>query len=111
VRLSTDALAPHATHLHLNRNDATREIQRRNRAWLAERTRLALSSDLATLVEVIEARLPRFCRHCGRTDCAGACARPLDPPHFCPRCGRKLAVQVAPTGHSARCREHGTLRG
>jgi hypothetical protein len=111
VRLSTDALAPHATHVHLNRYDATREIQRRNRAWLAERTRLALSSDLATLVEVIEARLPRFCRHCGRTDCAGACARPLDPPHFCPRCGRKLAVQVAPTGHSARCREHGTLRG
>jgi dethiobiotin synthetase len=110
VRLSCDALAPHTTLVHLNRYDAGDEIQRRNRAWLAERSGLALGSDLAALAEAIEARLPRFCRHCGRTACSGACARPLDPPHFCPRCGSKLIVQVAPTGHSARCRDHGPLR-
>jgi dethiobiotin synthetase len=110
VRLSTDALAGHETLVHLNRYDAADETQRRNRAWLAERAGLAVSSDLATLVGALEARLPRFCRHCGRSGCAGACARPLDPPHFCPRCARKLVVQVAPTGHSARCRDHGPLR-
>jgi hypothetical protein len=109
VRLSADALAPRATLVHLNRYDAADEIQRRNRAWLAERARLALTSDLAALIAALEARLPRFCRHCGQPTCDGACARPLDPPHFCPRCGVKLVVQVAPTGHSARCRDHGTL--
>jgi dethiobiotin synthetase len=110
VRLSADALAPHATLVHLNRYDAAEEIQRLNRAWLAARSGVALTSDLVTLAEAIEARLPCFCRHCGREACDGACARPLDPPHFCPRCGRKLVVQVAPTGHSARCRDHGPLR-
>ena len=110
VRLSCDALAPHATLVHLNRYDAAHEIQRRNRAWLVERSGLALTSDLAALADAVEARLPRFCRHCGRTTCSGACVRLLDPPHFCPRCGSKLVVQVAPTGHSARCRDHGPLR-
>jgi dethiobiotin synthetase len=110
VRLSADALAAHPTRVHLNRYDAADELQRRNRAWLAERAGLALTSDLAALVDAVAAQLPRFCRHCGGTACDGGCARPLDPPHFCPRCGRKLAVQVAPTGHSARCREHGPLR-
>jgi dethiobiotin synthetase len=109
VRLSTDALARQPVLVHLNRYDATDEIQRRNRAWLAERAKLALTSDLASLATALEARLPRFCPHCGGTACAGTCARPLDPPHFCPRCGRKLAVQLAPTGHRARCRSHGPL--
>lgn len=111
VRLSVAALAGHDVLVHLNRYDAADEIQRRNRAWLGERAKLALTSDLAALAAALEARLPRFCPHCGRSECAGACARPLDPPHFCPRCGRKLAVQVAPTGHRARCRLHGALRG
>jgi len=110
VRLATDALAPHAVLVHLNRYDATDEIARRNRAWLVERAKLPLTSDVVALVAALEARLPRFCRHCGRPACEGACARPLDPPRFCPRCGRKLAVQLAPTGHTARCRDHGPLR-
>jgi dethiobiotin synthetase len=110
VRLAAFALAPHPTLVHLNRYDAADEIQRRNRGWLAERVKLAVTCDLAALGGAIEARLPRFCRHCGQPACAGACARPLDPPRFCPRCGRKLVVQVAPTGHAARCRDHGPLR-
>jgi len=112
VRLSADAFAPAAVWLHLNRYDAASELHRRNRDWLRERAGSPLSSDLDALTAGIEARLPRFCRHCGRgrAACDEGCARPLDPPHFCPRCGRKLAVQVAPTGHRAHCRDHGPLR-
>ena len=52
----------------------------------------------------------RFCTGCGRgaADCPG-CARPLDPPRFCPRCGRRMAVRVTPGGFQARCRQHGVL--
>jgi dethiobiotin synthetase len=110
VKLAGDALAPHRTLVHLNRYDAADEIQRRNRAWLAERMGLAVTSDPAALLAALEARLPSFCRHCGREACPGTCARPLDPPRFCPRCGKKLVVQLAPTGQRAHCREHGALR-
>ena len=30
-------------------------------------------------------------------------AGPTDVPRFCVNCGRKLAVQVLPTGYEARC--------
>jgi dethiobiotin synthetase len=111
VRLSADALAPAPLLLHLSRYDAASELHRRNRAWLEERIGLALSTDLAALSAAVEARLPAWCRHCGRerSACGGECRRPLDPPHFCPRCGRKLVVQVVPTGHRAHCRDHGPL--
>jgi predicted amidophosphoribosyltransferase len=51
-----------------------------------------------------------FCTGCGRpaTQCAG-CARALDPPRFCPECGRRMTVTVVPTGWVARCREHAGL--
>ncbi|MHB1774936.1 MAG: biotin synthase auxiliary protein BsaP [Acidimicrobiales bacterium] len=51
------------------------------------------------------------CVGCGRPagECPG-CARPLDPPRFCPECGRRLAVTVTPTGWEGRCRDHGRLR-
>jgi dethiobiotin synthetase len=112
VGLALDALAPTPTRVHLNRWDAAQELHRRNLAWLVERAKLAPSVDVAALAGALEAELPAWCRHCGRASgaCDGACARPLDPPRFCPRCGRKLAVQVAPTGHFARCRDHGPLR-
>lgn len=111
VRLSADALAPTPLLLHLNRYDAASELHRRNRSWLEERLGLALSTDLGALAVAIEACLPAYCRHCGRerAACSGECQRPLDPPHFCPRCGRKLVVQVVPTGHRAHCRDHGPL--
>jgi dethiobiotin synthetase len=111
VRLAADAFAPAPLWLHLNRFDATSDLHRRNRDWLDERAGLSLSCDLDALTAAVEARLPSFCAHCGRpgTKCQGTCARPLDPPHFCPRCGRKLAVQVSPTGHRATCQAHGPL--
>jgi primosomal protein N' len=43
-------------------------------------------------------------------DRCGGCARPIDPPHYCPVCGGWLAVTVNPTGWKARCREHGEIR-
>ena len=50
------------------------------------------------------------CTGCGLplSECAG-CRRDLDPPRFCPRCGRRLRVVVSPAGYRADCREHGEL--
>jgi hypothetical protein len=52
-----------------------------------------------------------FCPGCGRptSECDGGCRRRLDPPRFCPRCGRKLRVQVTPRGYVARCFAHGEV--
>ncbi|HEY0560625.1 MAG TPA: hypothetical protein VGD03_10105 [Frankiaceae bacterium] len=56
---------------------------------------------------------PVVCGWCGSPESAGshdACrARAaLDPPRWCSACGRRMVVQVVPTGWSARCSEHGT---
>ena len=50
------------------------------------------------------------CTGCGRTepDCEG-CQQAFDAPRFCPACGRRLTVQVAPTRVVARCRDHGAV--
>jgi DNA-directed RNA polymerase subunit RPC12/RpoP len=50
-----------------------------------------------------------FCSGCGRAvaDCPGGCRRELDPPRFCPDCGKKLFAQVTPQGYRARCKAHG----
>jgi len=37
------------------------------------------------------------------------CRRELDPPRFCPTCGRRLRVKVHPAGWEASCRDHGRL--
>jgi len=52
-----------------------------------------------------------WCRWCGAdaTVCDGSCPHDLDPPRFCPTCGRRLRVQVTPTGYTATCRDHGAL--
>lgn len=46
-----------------------------------------------------------LCPSCGQPVTAGdghqRCA--LDPPRFCPGCGRRLRVQVLPHGFEARC--------
>ncbi|MGO9456692.1 MAG: hypothetical protein ACLP62_06560 [Acidimicrobiales bacterium] len=51
-----------------------------------------------------------YCPGCGRpsAECAG-CSRELDPPRYCPTCGRWLTVTVTPGGWRGRCRDHGTL--
>jgi hypothetical protein len=54
-----------------------------------------------------------FCDRCGRTSGDGdhtAClaARRLEPPRYCPDCGRRMKVQVVPAGWTATCVEHGT---
>ncbi|HKE76106.1 MAG TPA: hypothetical protein VKB57_20990 [Acidimicrobiales bacterium] len=45
------------------------------------------------------------CTGCGRpaAECDG-CGRASDPWHYCPACGRWLAVQVTPAGWTATCR-------
>jgi len=45
------------------------------------------------------------CTGCGRpaAECGG-CARPFDPWHYCPDCGRWLATQVTPAGWTSTCR-------
>jgi ribosomal protein S18 acetylase RimI-like enzyme len=54
-----------------------------------------------------------YCDHCGKP-LAGSdhdhcrAARELEPPRWCPRCRRRMVVQVTPTGWTARCTEHGT---
>jgi hypothetical protein len=53
-----------------------------------------------------------FCDRCGRRlgdGDHGGCllARRLEPPRFCPDCGRRMKVQVVPTGWTATCAEHG----
>ena len=52
-----------------------------------------------------------FCTGCGRPvhSCEGGCTRTLDPPRFCPVCGRRSRVDVTPTGYESRCRDHGTF--
>ncbi len=112
VRLAADVIAPASTLVQLNRFDAADALHRSNREWLAGRWKLDVSGEQGALAAALVARLPRWCRHCGSKAgaCAGACARAFDPPRFCPRCARKLRVQVVPTGHSALCPEHGALR-
>jgi SAM-dependent methyltransferase len=57
-----------------------------------------------------------WCDHCGRTLADGghdgcAAARALEPPRFCPRCRRRMKVQVFPAGWLATCAVHGELGG
>ena len=59
-----------------------------------------------------ELELPELCDACGRPGSHPACraARRLEPPRFCSRCGRRMVVQVTPSGWTARCVEHGVRR-
>ena len=54
-----------------------------------------------------------WCDLCGEPGSHPAClrARALEPPRYCPRCRRRLVVQVTPTGWTARCVEHGLTQG
>jgi hypothetical protein len=55
-----------------------------------------------------------WCDRCGGDLADGmhaacASARTLEPPRFCPRCRRRLKVQVMPVGWGAICAEHGVV--
>jgi hypothetical protein len=43
-----------------------------------------------------------------RYRCDGSCRGELDPPSHCGMCGRRMAVQVTPTGWRGRCRDCGS---
>ncbi len=111
VRQSMENLADQPVVLMLNRFDPTDELHRRNLDWLVERESLDPIVDVDALVGVVFDSLPTFCLGCGRpaADCPGGCSPALDPPRYCPRCGRRLAVTIVPTGVQARCRDHGPI--
>ena len=50
-----------------------------------------------------------LCADRGHEGCAGRAA--LEPPRYCAKCGRRMMVQVLPTGWSARCSRHGEVEG
>lgn len=93
----------------LNRSDPSDDLHRRNEAWLRDRDGLVVVTDVDDLADRVIALAPTFCGFCGkpRDECDRQCVRPLDPDHFCVRCGRRLLVSVSPTHHSARCKVHG----
>jgi dethiobiotin synthetase len=102
-------LAP--TIVVLNRYDEADDLHRRNLEWLAYRDELDVVTNVDGLVGVVLDTLPTYCSGCGRLagDCEGGCVSDLDPPRYCPRCGRRMAVTVTPTGVAARCRDHGEV--
>jgi SAM-dependent methyltransferase len=58
---------------------------------------------------------PVWCDRCGRAIADGgheacATARALEPPRFCPRCRRRMKVQVLPAGWTATCSAHGETK-
>ncbi len=67
---------------------------------------------LVLMTYVLE--LEAWCGRCGERagrhpDCVAALV--LEPPRYCPRCRRRMVVQVVPGGWNARCVEHGTTTG
>jgi predicted amidophosphoribosyltransferase len=56
-----------------------------------------------------------YCGQCGQPVVGqhrGCQARAtLEPPRYCPRCGRRMVVQVKPVGWTANCSRHGELTG
>lgn len=63
-------------------------------------------------LELMTYELPlTVCPLCGQpgVHAAHLAALELEPPRYCARCGRRMVVQVHPTGWSAKCVDHGTL--
>jgi len=112
VLLGLDALASRRTVVLLNRFDPTDPLHTANLTWLRRLAEVPHVVSVGELVEHLRSEvLPRFCIGCGRTvdQCAGDCNGPLEAPHHCPICARKLVVTIVPTGVSARCKVHGPI--
>lgn len=45
----------------------------------------------------------------GDADAPTAARLGLEPPRYCGQCGRRMVVQVVPTGWTARCSRHGSV--
>ena len=67
----------------------------------------ALNDDAVTARVLRPVRRARRRR---RARAAAPRAGTLEPPRFCPDCGRRMVVQVTPTGWTARCSRHGERR-
>jgi hypothetical protein len=96
----------------LNRWEPENPLHALNREWLGRLTGSVIVTSVDELADHLRRDvLPTFCTGCGRpsTECDGACAGPLEAPHHCPICARKLVVTIVPTGVTARCKVHGPL--
>jgi len=57
----------------------------------------------------------QFCSRCGGVATAAdspehagcRAALELEPPRYCGQCGRRMVVQISPTGWQASCSRHG----
>jgi dethiobiotin synthetase len=78
-------------------------------ADFARHARACLAPRFGGTFERLEPDAVTYCDRCGRPGVHDAClaARTLEPPRYCPHCGRRMVVQVTPTGWTARCVEHG----
>ncbi|HKY14436.1 MAG TPA: dethiobiotin synthase [Microthrixaceae bacterium] len=111
VRLSAPPLVELApVVVVLNRFDGSDALHAANLEWLSGEVS-SLAPNVDTLLGAVLDILPAYCTGCGLPagDCPGGCAPPLDPPRHCPRCGRRMAVTITPTGSTSRCRDHGEL--
>jgi DNA-directed RNA polymerase subunit RPC12/RpoP len=60
--------------------------------------------------------LGQYCGHCGEELAGSGSSHPscvhalqLEPPRFCQHCGRRMVVQVSPTGWTAQCSRHAAV--
>jgi len=111
VRLTAGALGGRRVIVLQNRYDSTDPVHRANNMWLTMHDGMETATSIDELASVLIDALPRWCRGCGRleSECPGDCLAPLDVARHCPRCGRKVAVTIIPTGTTARCRVHGVV--
>jgi dethiobiotin synthetase len=112
VVLSLDALAGRRTAVLLNRFDRAEPLHTANLAWLRRLAEVPFLTSVDALVDHLDTEVvTRHCTGCGRpvAECDGSCYGPLEAPHHCPICARKLVVTIIPTGVSARCKVHGPL--
>jgi hypothetical protein len=69
------------------------------------------------VVEGVGAGGTTYCDQCGQPVTSGggheSCAlrRGYEPPRYCGDCGRRMVVQVVPTGWRATCSRHGARTG
>jgi len=115
IRLTLDALdtLTRPTVIIFNRWDETNDLHRRNLEWCLRDPvvgRASIVTSVPLLADLIVERSPTHCIDCGRSSCTGQCASdPLEAPHFCPLCGRAVAVTIIPTGWTTKCRVHGEV--